>query len=109
MNTPKLSNVGIVNVTFGENVEIKMPCNIYGCEIGERVKIGPFVEIQANSKIGAETKIQSHSFICELVVIGENCFIGHGVTFINDLFKDGFPSKGIEKNGRKQSLETMFT
>ena len=62
------------------------------------------MEIQANSKIGAETKIQSHSFICELVVIGENCFIGHGVTFINDLFKDGFPSKG----NRKKWQETII-
>jgi acetyltransferase-like isoleucine patch superfamily enzyme len=60
--------------------------NVYGCEFGENVFVGPFVEIQKNTKIGNLTRIQSHSFICEGVTIGEDCFIGHGVMFINDLF-----------------------
>lgn len=94
MTTPRFSHVDIIDVTFGENVEIKMPSNIYGCFIGDNVKIGPFVEIQKNSTIGDNSKIQSHAFICELVNIGENCFVGHGVNFINDLFKDGSPSNG---------------
>lgn len=60
--------------------------NVYGCEFGENVFVGPFVEIQKNTKIGNLTRIQSHTFVCEGVVIGEDCFIGHGVMFINDLF-----------------------
>ena len=60
--------------------------NIYGCEFGKDVFVGPFVEIQKGTKIGNLTRIQSHSFICEGVTIGEDCFIGHGVMFINDTF-----------------------
>ena len=75
--------VGIVDVTFGKNVTIVEPSNLYGCSLGDDTFIGPFVEIQKDVKIGIGTKIQSHSFICELVVIGNNCFISHGVMFIN--------------------------
>ncbi len=89
----KLS-VGIKDVTLGNNVTIVEPVNMYGCTIGNDVFIGPFVEIQKNVKIGAETRVQSHSFICEFVSIGEKCFIGHGVMFINDLFKEGAPAHG---------------
>ena len=85
---------GIVNVIFGQNVKIVSPTNIYGCEIGNDCFIGPFVEIQKNVKIGERTKIQSHTFICELVNIGRDCFIGHGVMFINDVFKKGGPARG---------------
>jgi acetyltransferase-like isoleucine patch superfamily enzyme len=56
--------------------------------------IGPFVEVQKGVLIGARTRVQSHSFICELVVIGEDCFIGHGVMFINDTFSTGGPARG---------------
>lgn len=70
------------------------PCNLYGCELGDFVFVGPFVEIQKGVKIGAKSKIQSHSFICELVSIGESCFIGHGVMFVNDVFKNGAPADG---------------
>lgn len=70
----------------GRNVRIIQPVNIYGCEIGDDVFIGPFVEIQKNSKIGNGTRISSHSFICEHVTIGEHCFIAHGVMFTNDKF-----------------------
>ena len=93
-NNPIKSPSRIMNTQFGIDVRIKEPVNIYGCDIGDYVRIGPFVEIQKNVKIGAYTKIQSHSFICELVTIGESCFIGHGVMFVNDLFQNGKPAGG---------------
>lgn len=89
-----MGQVGIKNVSFGENVKVIEPVNIYDCEIGDQCFIGPFVEIQKGVKIGKNTKIQSHSFICELVTIGDDCFIGHGVMFINDLFSSGGPARG---------------
>ena len=79
---------------FGEGVTVIEPVNIYGCEIGDKTFIGPFVEIQKNVKIGQSTRVQSHTFICELVTIGDDCFIGHGVMFINDLFSKGGPARG---------------
>jgi acetyltransferase-like isoleucine patch superfamily enzyme len=79
----------IRDVQFGKNVKIIEPVNLYECEIGDNAFVGPFVEITKGVKIGSNTKISSHSFLCELVTIGSNCFIGHGVMFINDLFKDG--------------------
>jgi len=88
---------GIKNVNLGNNVAIVQPVNLYGCDIGDDVFIGPFVEIQKDVKIGKRTRIQSHSFICELVSIGVDCFIGHGVMFINDTFQDGGPARG-DKN-----------
>lgn len=84
----------IVDVIFGENVKIVEPVNLYGCIIDSNCFIGPFVEIQRNVVIGNNTKVQSHSFICELVTIGDNCFIGHGVMFINDVFTNGAPAQG---------------
>lgn len=68
--------------------------NLYECEIGKNVFIGPFVEIQKGVIIGKGTKISSHTFICEGVKIGENCFIGHGVMFTNDKFDSEVPNKG---------------
>ena len=94
MNNPKLTPSQIVDVDFGEHVKVVEPVNLYGCKIGESSFIGPFTEIQKDVVIGANTKIQSHSFICELVTIGQNCFIGHGVMFINDLFSNGGPARG---------------
>ncbi len=85
---------GIVDVTFSSDVTVVEPVNLYGCEIGEKTFIGPFVEIQKNVKVGRNCKIQSHSFICELVTIGHDCFVGHGVMFVNDLFQDGKPAGG---------------
>ncbi len=90
----KEKNSAIVNVIFGENVVVVQPVNIYGCQIGANTFIGPFVEIQKDVKIGENCKIQSHTFICELVTIDDNCFIGHGVMFINDLFSEGKPAGG---------------
>jgi acetyltransferase-like isoleucine patch superfamily enzyme len=91
---PKLLEIGIREVVFGENVTIVQPVNVYGCSIGKNSFIGPFVEIQKDVTIGDNCKIQSHTFVCELVTIGNNCFIGHGVMFINDLFTEGGPAKG---------------
>lgn len=94
MNHPILLSSQIKDVHFGKNVKVIEPVNMYGCTIGEGCFVGPFVEIQKQVFIGNQTKIQSHSFICELVTIGDYCFIGHGVMFINDLFEDGAPARG---------------
>jgi acetyltransferase-like isoleucine patch superfamily enzyme len=91
---PEIRKVQIRDVTFGENVTVIEPVNIYECEIGNDCFIGPFVEIQRNVKIGNNCRIQSHAFICELVEIGEFCFISHGVKFVNDLFSAGKPAGG---------------
>lgn len=82
------------DVVFGKGVKVVQPVNLYGCVIGDGCFIGPFTEIQKNVVIGVGTKVQSHSFICELVTIGTGCFIGHGVMFINDLFSSGGPAGG---------------
>lgn len=94
MGNPVLYKSQIVNVEFGENVKVVEPVNIYGCSIGDDCFVGPFVEIQKDVQIGSRTKVQSHTFICELVNIGNECFIGHGVMFINDLFQKGGPAQG---------------
>lgn len=92
--SPKTRNIGVVDVAFGENVVIVHPVNLYGCRIGADVFIGPFVEIQKDVVIGNRTRVQSHSFICELVTIGDDCVIAHGVMFINDKFTWGGPARG---------------
>jgi acetyltransferase-like isoleucine patch superfamily enzyme len=93
-NLPVLRAAAIRNVTFGENVTVVEPCNIYECSLGDSCFVGPFVEIQKGVRVGARTRIQSHAFVCELVTIGEDCFIGHGVMFINDSFSGGGPARG---------------
>lgn len=82
----------IHNITHGKNTTIIQPSNLYGCTLRDDVFIGPFCEIQSDVKIGSRTRIQSHSFICSLVEIGEDCFIGHGVMFVNDKFSSGQPA-----------------
>ena len=94
MAQPILSTSTIKDVKFGDNVKIVEPVNLYGCTIGSNSFIGPFVEIQKEVVIGDHCKIQSHSFICEIVTIGDNCFVGHGVMFVNDLFSEGKPAEG---------------
>lgn len=101
---PLTREVSILNVTFGENVTVVQPVNIYGCSIGDSVFVGPFVEIQRDVKIGNRTKVQSHTFICELVEIGDDCFIGHGVMFINDLFAIGGPARGNKDLWKSTSI-----
>ena len=94
MSRPTIKEAAIINVDFGNNITIINPVNIYGCSIGDNVFIGPFVEIQKEVIIGSRTRVQSHTFICEMVNIGDDCFIGHGVMFINDLFSKGRPARG---------------
>lgn len=95
MTVANIKVVGIrADVVFGEDVTVIQPVNLYGCVIGNNAFVGPFVEIQKDVKIGQRTRIQSHTFICELVTIGDDCFIGHGVMFINDRFASGGPARG---------------
>ncbi len=94
MASPTKYQSQIVNVSFGERVKIVEPVNLYGCTVADDCFVGPFVEIQKNVNIGERVKVQSHSFICELVTIGNDCFIGHGVMFVNDLFTNGRPAGG---------------
>ena len=94
MGEPVFYDAGIRDVVFGENVKVVRPVNLYGCTIGDGCFIGPFTEIQRNVSLGADTKVQSHVFICELVTVGRNCFIGHGVMFVNDTFSTGGPAGG---------------
>jgi acetyltransferase-like isoleucine patch superfamily enzyme len=74
------------DVKLGAGVKLAQFVNLYGCEIGDETKLGTFVEVQKNAKIGRRCKISSHTFICEGVTIEDNVFIGHGVVFINDLY-----------------------
>ena len=88
------------DVVFGKDVRVIKPVNLYGCKIGDNCFIGPFTEIQKDVTIGNRTKVQSHTFICELVTIGNDCFIGHGVMFINDPFLSGGPALGDKTKWR---------
>lgn len=90
----KHHTAGIRDVEAGNDVTIVGPTNLYECMLGDGVFIGPFCEVQKGVSIGANTRIQSHSFVCELVTIGNDCFIGHGVMFVNDRFTDGGPAHG---------------
>jgi len=74
----------IDDVSFGEDVIVHSFVNLYGCRIGSRSRIGTFVEIQRGAEVGAACKVQSHSFICDGIAIGDEVFVGHGVTFVND-------------------------
>jgi acetyltransferase-like isoleucine patch superfamily enzyme len=104
MNQPTLLQARIADVHFGTGVKVVEPVNLYGCSIGNDCFIGPFVEIQKSVAVGDRTKIQSHSFICELVTIGSDCFIGHGVMFINDLFSSGGPAAGDKTKWKATSI-----
>ena len=88
-----IRHVGIVDVTFGEGVTVVEPSNLYGCFIANDTFVGPFCEIQKGVVIGPRCRIRSHSFICELVTIGEDCHVAHGVMFINDPYRGG-PARG---------------
>jgi len=114
MTKVALKQAGIVDVSFGENVTVVQPVNLYGCAIGDTSFIGPFVEIQKGARVGQRCRIQSHSFICELVTIGDDCFISHGAMFVNDLFVTGGPAAKPElwrstKVGNHVSLGTNAT
>ncbi len=115
MATPVIKSVGIRNVQFGERVQVVEPSNLYECRIGDDVFVGPFVEIQRGVVIGRGTRVQSHAFICELVTIGEECFISHGVKFVNDPFTRGGPARGDQslwkstRIGNRVSIGTNAT
>ncbi len=94
MGDPTFRDIGIVDVVLGHGVTIVRPSNLYGCAIGDNTFVGPFVEIQRGVVIGARCRIQSHSFVCELVEIGDDCVIAHGVMFVNDRFRIGRPARG---------------
>ena len=104
MTALNVQHVSVKDVIFGARVKIVEPCNLYGCNIGDDCFIGPFTEIQRTARIGARTRVQSHAFICELVSIGEDCFIGHGVMFINDTFSLGGPSHGQKEIWRATNI-----
>jgi acetyltransferase-like isoleucine patch superfamily enzyme len=94
MNRPTILKAQIRDVVFGTGVKLVEPANLYECRIGDGCFIGPFVEIQKGAVVGHRTRVQSHTMICELVEIGDDCFIGHGVMFTNDTFASGGPAYG---------------
>jgi len=111
---PEIRHAGIVDVEFGKDVTVIQPVNLYGCTIGDGSFVGPFVEIQKGVKIGQRCRIQSHAFICELVTIGDECFISHGAMFVNDLFGTGGPAENPElwrstRLGNRVSVGTHAT
>lgn len=93
---PEFSRIA-ADVKLGRDVQIHAFVNLYGCEIGDESRIGAFVEIQRNAKVGKRCKVSSHSFICEGVTIEDECFIGHHVVFINDRFPEAVASTGKPK------------
>ena len=94
----------IDEVAFGEDVVVFPFSNLYGCRIGDNTRIGPFVEIQRGAVIGASCKIQSHSFICDGVEIGDEVFVGHGVLFINDKFPRATSATGALQTAQDWEL-----
>ena len=82
------------DVKLGEGVKLSRFINLYGCQVGDNTKIGAFVEVQKNARIGKNCKISSHTFVCEGVTIEDNVFVGHGVMFINDSFPRATSSNG---------------
>ena len=109
MNNFERVQIGISFRTAGNNVVVVEPCNIYGVDVGNDVFIGPFCEIQSDVTIGDRTRVQSHTFICSLVEIGMDCFIGHGVVFINDLFSIGGPARGKKELWKKTNISNSVS
>ncbi len=104
MSEPRIQTAGIVDVKFGTDVTVVEPVNLYGCEIGDGCFIGPFVEIQRGVHLGRRVRVQSHVFICDLVTIGDDCFVSHGATFVNDLFKTGGRAQGDRSQYRQTTI-----
>ena len=96
----------IDDVTFGENVIVYSFTNLYGCEVGDNSRIGPFVEIQKGARIGANCKIQSHAFICTGVEIEDEVFVSHGVMFINDKYPQATVEGRLQTEGEWELLPT---
>jgi acetyltransferase-like isoleucine patch superfamily enzyme len=95
-------------VKLGQGVKLSKFINLYGCEIGDETKIGAFVEIQKNAKVGRRCKISSHTFVCEGVQIEDNVFIGHGVTFINDSYPRATTEDGQLQTEKDWRVETTL-
>jgi len=96
------------DVRLGEGVKLSKFINLYGCEVGDYTKIGAFVEIQKNARIGKNCKISSHSFVCEGVTIEDGVFVGHGVTFINDLYPRATTPDGELQTEKDWKVETTL-
>jgi len=96
------------NVKLGKDVKLANFINLYGCEIGDETKIGAFVEVQKNAKIGKRCKISSHTFICEGVTIEDNVFVGHSVTFINDTYPRAANPDGSLQTEADWKVETTL-
>jgi len=96
------------DVKLGQNVKIYDFTNLYGCEIGDNTKIGTFVEVQKGAKVGRNCKISSHTFICEGVTIEDNVFVGHNVTFINDLYPRATTSDGVLQTDEDWTCVSTF-
>ncbi len=93
------------DVQLGKDVKLSQFINLYGCEVGDHTKLGAFVEIQKNARIGKNCKISSHSFVCEGVTIEDNVFVGHGVTFINDAYPRATNSEGELQSEKDWKVE----
>jgi UDP-2-acetamido-3-amino-2,3-dideoxy-glucuronate N-acetyltransferase len=106
--TPASHQFVAPDVKLGRNVRIHTFVNLYGCEIGDETKIGPFVEVQKGAKIGERCKISSHTFICEGVTIESEVFVGHGVTFINDRYPRATNSAGHLKTEADWNCQTTL-
>ena len=96
------------DVKLGKGVKLSKFINLYGCEVGDETKIGAFVEIQKNAKVGRRCKISSHTFICEGVTIEDNVFVGHGVTFINDSYPRATTPEGELQTEQDWHVETTL-
>jgi acetyltransferase-like isoleucine patch superfamily enzyme len=96
------------DVRLGQNVKLSKFINLYGCEIGDETKVGSFVEVQKNAKIGQRCKISSHTFICEGVTIENNVFVGHSVTFINDAYPRAANPDGSLQTDADWKVETTL-
>lgn len=96
------------DVKLGKDVKLAQFVNLYGCEIGDETKIGAFVEIQKNARVGMRCKISSHTFVCEGVTIEDNVFVGHNVAFINDSFPRATTSGGDLQTEKDWKVETTL-
>ncbi len=96
------------DVKLGKGVKFSRFINLYGCEVGDETKIGAFVEIQKNAKVGSRCKISSHTFVCEGVIIEDNVFIGHGVMFINDTYPRATTPEGELQTQQDWGVETTL-
>ena len=96
------------DVKLGQGVRLSKFINLYGCEIGDETKIGAFVEVQKNARVGRRCKISSHTFVCEGVIIEDNVFVGHGVTFINDSYPRSTTPEGELQTEKDWRVETTL-